>query len=40
MDRKGTAIGKGQKGDSHKERTPYRGKDIGDGHQRREEEWK
>lgn len=38
--REGTDIGEGQKGDSYKERTPYGGKDIGDGHQRREEEWK
>lgn len=38
--REGTEIGEGQKGDSYKARTPYGGKDIGDGHQRREGEWK
>lgn len=38
--REGTDTGERQKGDSYKERTPYWGKDIGDGHQRREGEWK
>lgn len=38
--REETDTGEGQKGDSYKERTPYGGKDISDGHQRREEEWK
>lgn len=36
--REETDKGEGQKGDPYKERTPYGGKDIGDGHQRREGE--